>query len=116
MPPSCRADGKAYRHVEPLDSFTFAEAPDWLYALLLKKTDKKAENHNQNYNWRSFKQGQGGNRAYAEAALNGEVEAVCRAGPGNRNNLLNISACKLGSLVAAGELNEGDVINVPGEM
>src|SRR5665213_1994820 len=34
-PPSRRADGKTYEIVEPLDYFNFAEAPDWLYELIL---------------------------------------------------------------------------------
>ena len=36
-PPSRRADGKSYEIAEPLDFFSFAEAPDWLYDLLLAK-------------------------------------------------------------------------------
>jgi hypothetical protein len=46
----------------------------------------------------------GDNSRYAEAALNGEYRAVATAPEGERNNQLNISAVKLGSLVGKGLL------------
>lgn len=47
---------------------------------------------------------------YARRAFQGEVDAVRAAGEGNRNNQLNISAVKLGSLIAAGALDEIEVV------
>jgi len=44
-------------------------------------------------------------RRYALAALDGEVQAVRNAVEGQRNNQLNISALKLGSLAGAGALD-----------
>ena len=49
-----------------------------------------------------------GNR-YANAAFNGEITKVRAAGPGTRNNTLNTAALKLGGLVGAGALSEGNV-------
>lgn len=43
---------------------------------------------------------------YAEAALNGEVEAVRGTGEGGRNSRLNEAAFALGQFVGAGMLNE----------
>ena len=41
-PPSQRHDGKAYEIAEPLDFFNFAEAPEWLYELILTKPERPA--------------------------------------------------------------------------
>src|SRR5215212_9183171 len=41
--PSRRADGVAYRMVEPLDRFNFASAPEWLYELLLAERLQEPE-------------------------------------------------------------------------
>lgn len=46
---------------------------------------------------------------YAEAALEGECRAVASAREGTRNHALNVSAVKLGSIVAAGALSRGTV-------
>ena len=46
---------------------------------------------------------------YAEAALKGECEAVSGTPEGGRNHQLNVSAVKLGSLVAAGALDRRTV-------
>ena len=43
---------------------------------------------------------------YARAAIQGELDAILRAGEGTRNATLNTSAMKIGSLVGAGLLNE----------
>ena len=50
-------------------------------------------------------------RPYAEAALRGEYQEVASTGTGNRNAQLNVSALKLGGLVAAGELGETEVVS-----
>ncbi len=39
MAPSVSASGQQYSVVEPLDFFHFAQAPDWLYELILKKPE-----------------------------------------------------------------------------
>jgi putative DNA primase/helicase len=39
MAPSVAASGQRYSVVEPLDFFHFAQAPDWLYELILKKPE-----------------------------------------------------------------------------
>jgi hypothetical protein len=105
-PPSINANGRSYEVVEPLDYFNFADAPDWLYELVLtplvsEQAQAKAERPRTE---RRHK------RPYAEAALRAEVDAVASCTDGNRNNQLNTSAFKLGTLVGAGELSEGEVI------
>lgn len=52
---------------------------------------------------------QGEITAYTKKALDSEVAAVQSAGPGNRNNALNESAFKLGTMVGAGLLTR-DVV------
>lgn len=111
-PPSINSEGRSYEIVEPLDYFNFAEAPDWLYDLVLtpsiseqaqaKAERSRSENH--------FSSKVRESRPYAEAALRAEAHAVASCTDGNRNNQLNTSAFKLGTLVGAGELSEGEVI------
>lgn len=42
---------------------------------------------------------------YVQAAIDGEVLAVIRAGEGTRNDRLNVAAVKLGTLIAAGQMS-----------
>ncbi|WP_347264456.1 bifunctional DNA primase/polymerase [Nitrobacter sp.] len=113
-PPSINADGRSYEIVEPLDHFNFADAPDWLYDLVLtpsisEQAQAKAERPRSDKG--SFSGATPHNRRpYAEAALRAEVQAVASCINGNRNNQLNTSAFSLGTLVGAGELTEGEVI------
>ena len=108
-PPSMAANGNRYELAEALDAFNFAEAPDWLYDLILPKPSisqatapvrpsvdrpPRASSH----------------RPYAEAALRGEADDLARTPTGDRNKQLNNAALKLGGLVAAGALTEGEVI------
>jgi hypothetical protein len=48
--------------------------------------------------------------SYARAALEREADTVRNTGKGSRNATLNISALRLGQLVAGGHLEEGDVV------
>ncbi|MBW7863820.1 MAG: DUF3987 domain-containing protein [Candidatus Hydrogenedentes bacterium] len=85
------------------DSVAVAEWPGWLL-LSVKKADPAPPPA------RPITTGapeHGG--AYARAALSGELEAVAGAIEGQRNHQLNASACKLGGLVGAGLLDEGEV-------
>jgi putative DNA primase/helicase len=106
-PPSINADGKAYEIADALDFFNFADAPNWLYDLILTKPaipeQAAARAHPPTRN------GNSSHRQYAEAALRGECDRVAGA-LHDRNIELNNAALKLGTLVAAGELTEGEVI------
>lgn len=108
-PPSMAANGKRYEYAEPLDVFHFAEAPDWLYDLILTKPpiSKQAAARVQPPAHSTNRIAS--HRHYAEAALRGERDDLAAMMIGNRNNKLNIAALKLGTLVAAGELSEGEV-------
>ncbi|HEU4544636.1 MAG TPA: AAA family ATPase [Jiangellaceae bacterium] len=48
--------------------------------------------------------------AWAQAALKGEAETVRNTGKGERNDTLNVSALRLGQIVAGGYLAEKDVV------
>jgi hypothetical protein len=103
-PPSCRHDGKTYDIAEPRDLFNFAEAPERLYDLILMKPAERPVMVQSAARALSA-------RRYAEAALQGEAHEVAATITGKRNSRLNIAAVKLGSLVASGELSEGEVVD-----
>jgi hypothetical protein len=105
-PPSRRYDGRAYGIVEPLDFFRFAAAPDWLYELIASA--KPALSISKSANAQMCPP-RGGRRSYVEAALRGECDRVAGT-VHNRNIALNTAALKLGGLVGAGELAEGDAV------
>lgn len=79
---------------------------------LLKRPERKApppppprsNGHHGNGN------GNGDGGRYAQRAFESEIAILRGARDGNRNNQLNISALKLGSLVAGGELDEFEVV------
>jgi predicted P-loop ATPase len=105
-PPSINADGKAYEIAESLDYFNFAEAPDWLYDLILAKptiseqakAKVKPSSHNPS-----------NSRPYAQAALDDEYTILAATLRPGRNTQLNISTMKLAQFVASGELSETEV-------
>ena len=111
LPPSQRADGVAYQLDDPSLEDVIAPAPPWLLDLI---DPPKAENapsiseRAQAYVQPAAKISFTGH-AYAAAALQGEARAVATAAPGGRNEQLNESAFKLGTLVASGALNKGEV-------
>jgi hypothetical protein len=115
FPPSQRHDGKAYEVEDSLDHFNFAEAPEWLYELILTKPTRSEELTSPKPKISEQALAtilpRRDARRYAEAALDGEARAVASARPGARNKQLNISAMKLAQLEAAGELSEGEVVN-----
>jgi Bifunctional DNA primase/polymerase, N-terminal/AAA domain len=110
-PPSVMANGKAYEIAEPLHFFNFAEAPEWLYDLILPKPPalspaEPAPSISQQALAIVRSPSVTRNAAYADAALRGEYDAVKSAPLGGRNNQLNNSAFKLGTLVGRGVLTE----------
>ncbi len=104
-PPSQLTDGRSYRVADPDIYWTFPDAPEWVYELLLTpknrdETPKVNSGVNSVFNefWDSH--------PYPEAALRREREAVASEGPTNRNNRLNQAAFSLGQLVGGGVLEE----------
>jgi hypothetical protein len=85
------------------DATPAAEMPDWLVRACLKP--EAAAQPQQPYTGPS----QPPSDRYAAAAFDGECKAVAEAREGTRNAQLNISAVKLGSLVAAGSLDRSTV-------
>lgn len=109
VPPSMVADGRRYEFSESLDIFKFAEAPDWLYELIFAKPSI-SEQALELVRPPARLQGTA-HAEYADAALHNEADNVATAPPGGRNNALNTAAFSLGTLVAAGELSQGQVVD-----
>ena len=129
-PPSLGKNGKRYQIADPADFFQFAEAPEWLYELIAKKTEpepapelsisqraqamvRPPADYIDPYAEHGEPSHRGDNDSrYIEKALNGEYDKVARtAEGGNRNDQLNTSALKLGHYVGAGLLDEHKVID-----
>jgi len=102
--PSVHPSGDSYRWAEGRspDKIQPAEAPPWLIEAVQHKPPPAPVPRPE---WR----GGGGNRAYAEAALEDEAAKVAQAPEGQRNAALNVAAHSLGQLVGAGELDQGEV-------
>jgi hypothetical protein len=109
-PPSMAANGKRYEFAEALDAFNFAEAPDWLYDLILTKPSISEQAAARVRPPVNRPPRASSHRPYAEAALRGEADDLARTPTGDRNKQLNNAALKLGSLVSAGALSEDEVI------
>jgi hypothetical protein len=113
VPPSVMADGRAYQIAEPLDFFIFAQAPEWLYDLILPKPPALASTQSEpSISQRAVATVRSPtvtHTTYAYAALRGEYDAVASAQHGGRNNQLNTSTFKLATLVGAGALTDHEV-------
>jgi hypothetical protein len=98
----CSPPSPAY---EILDDAMPAEMPQWMIdAYLARKAEPPPESVTPYAPPRTTIPDR-----YAEAALKGECEEVASTAEGGRNHQLNISAVKLGSLVAAGALDRRTV-------
>jgi hypothetical protein len=106
-PPSQRADGKEYEIAEPLDFFHFADAPEWLYELILAKPAPSISERALAL-VKSPSVISRDTSAYVEAAVRNEYDAVASTVVGGRNNQLNASSFSLGTLVGAGELSRDE--------
>jgi Bifunctional DNA primase/polymerase, N-terminal len=96
-PPSQHPSGRYYRWVRPVGA-ELPEVPAGLRALLAGPPRPAPAPP-------PLAPGRG----YGAAALGGEVARVAAAGPGGRQQALNVAAFKLGRLVAAGHLEEARV-------
>jgi hypothetical protein len=93
-PPSMRHDGKAYEIAEPLDFFSFAEAPDWLYEMLRPKPRQPAQ---------SFSPSAGGT-GHPIARIQGILNRVAQTGQGDRNKVLFWGAMRVVDMVVQREV------------
>jgi putative DNA primase/helicase len=93
-PPSFHPNGKQYKWVRPLDEVPIAEMPKWLLNMVVPRDETpKAESVvTTPYGQKWFD----------------DVEAFAKLSTGDRNNSLNVLACKAGSLIAGNELNFND--------
>jgi hypothetical protein len=106
-PPSSLGDGRDYRWIAP-PSTPVTDPAGWL-AELLDPTEPKSISRTEPWSppvasWKA--------RRYARAALEGEAAAVASAPEGQRNDRLNRSAFRIGQLVAAGQIDPADAIDV----
>lgn len=87
-----------YRVIDPAPP---APLPDWIAGLLAPSAIEGSVT--------SLPREVGRRSAYGQAALDGEADRVRAARPGTRNALLFDAAVRLGTLVAAAVLNDGEV-------
>lgn len=78
-----------------------AEVPEWLLPLLAERQADPAPAYTPPPRGRGA-----GDHPYALKALDGECEAIRRAGPGAQEGALNTAAVKMGGWVAGGALSE----------
>ncbi|WOH70648.1 bifunctional DNA primase/polymerase [Bradyrhizobium sp. NDS-1] len=100
-PPSKRHDGKAYEIAEPLDFFSFAEAPDWLYAMLRPKAREQA---------RTDYRPSSRSSAHPIGRIQGILNRVASTTEGDRNKVLFWGAMRVVEMVVEKEVppSEGD--------
>jgi Bifunctional DNA primase/polymerase, N-terminal/AAA domain len=121
-PPSVGKNGKRYEIADPAYFFDLAEAPDWLYELVVKKpppttatpvdmrpiTERAMAMVRPPSNLSKM-----ANRPYVDAVLRGEYQAVASIpSEGCQNDQLNISSVKLGHYVAGCVIDEHEAIDV----
>lgn len=134
LPPTTRVVGCSYGNVELRSTGTYVVAPPSIHPvsgkpyLLTRAIRPMVVDHlNDVIDWIKvlMRQKHGGNmppptgtapsatlvrpEAWASAALQGECDKVMRAGEGGANNQLNVSAFKLGQIVALGKLEKANV-------
>ncbi|MEH2517803.1 hypothetical protein V1279_003376 [Bradyrhizobium sp. AZCC 1610] len=105
-PPSRRHDGKSYEIAEPLDFFSFAEAPGWLYEMLRPKKKQQPQStyrQSEPFGGRHV----GGNPI---ARIQGILNRVAATGEGDRNKVLFWGAMRVVDMVVDREVppSEGD--------
>lgn len=111
-PPSLHANGKRYTWDD--ESIEITELPTMVRGLIEAKAREdeervaraKAERERRA---REKTEAATPSRRYGERALEGECEAVINTGEGGRNNQLNISAMRMGQLVASGHIDRSTV-------
>jgi Bifunctional DNA primase/polymerase, N-terminal len=117
VPPSMRADGTRYRW-RGEGAKEIAEIPQ-IIVDRLEQHRRRHETQAGDAGQSSIRErvssgrrpkpnGDGRNRAYAEAVLKGECELVANSGKGVRNSTLNTAALKVGHYVAGGELGKAE--------
>jgi Bifunctional DNA primase/polymerase, N-terminal len=122
VPPSVRADGRAYEYERSAQFI--ADAPEWLFdsispkapAIVSMVSPPLAPADNQLSisqraitNVVQLRDSNRNERPYSERAQNLECDALAATRKGSRNVALNTAALKLGSLVGPGRLSETEV-------
>ena len=100
-------DGRSYTIVNQSSSAGLSVVPLWLQTLINTQPDTASNNAAQ----RRHEAPTDRERRYAVAALKEEADKVRASAEGIRNTTLNTAAFSVGSLIAAGWLDEQDAIN-----
>jgi hypothetical protein len=121
VPPSARADGRAYEYDRAAQFI--ADAPDWLYELItprslpiraMVESPPLVPDNEPSISERAFANvvqlhPARNERAYCERALKRECDALAATRVGSRNAALNAAAFNLGQLIGPGRLSESVV-------
>lgn len=105
-PPSMHPNGSKYEWITRPDECPLADAPEWVTELLLKELKPVASARSR------IAKGSGAtsaNEMLALAELEDELEKLSETEEGSRNNQLNMSAMRLGQIVATGALDTDHV-------
>jgi putative DNA primase/helicase len=118
VPPSVRADGRAYTWAQPLEDGIAAPTPR-IWDVALKRELREIESPplvpaqqtqpTVSQRASANPRGENGVHKYVLAALESEARKLAGVAPGERNNSINTTAFVLGRLVGAGELNDSVV-------
>ena len=101
-PPSIHPSGAKYEWLVELGEVPLADMPDWLLSKARSYTTPKASLHSPANDNETTSYGK---------AWFADVEELAREASGGRNDLLNKVACKAGSLIGAGQLNQREAIS-----
>ena len=115
LPPSRHPSGKFYRWATKLEP---AAPPRWMVALATKQrnSERAVAAMGGNFVYRPPPVDDGGGAGagrgggYGRAALEGEAAIVAAAPEGARNQQLNVSAFRMGQLMAEGMLTEAEIV------
>jgi Bifunctional DNA primase/polymerase, N-terminal/AAA domain len=98
IPPSVNANGVPYEWLTTFDQASPAPMPEWLIeALRERKSDKGKPSPERRSGTR-----------YGTKALQAECSILAGLKEGERNASLNLSACKMGNLIAGGQLDRAE--------
>ena len=110
-PPSVHPTGIKYEWVVSFDDTPPADLPAWLLEYVDMIDLNAATEITLGFNFGADSDRNTNTSAYGLASLQDECDALSKAPPGQRNDLLNIAACKMANLIAGGQLSEAEAFD-----